>query len=357
MLPAAHGDSLWIEYGPAKRPLRILIDGGPAHTYDSGLRQRLGPLTKQKSIVFELVVITHIDADHIDGMLIMLRDDKVIGDGKVEIKELWFNAWDQIKRFEGAETFGPLQGEFLGGILSGKPKLRSVWNKSFDKGKGAVGIADTGPLTTISLKGGATITLLGPTASELKRLRARWVSAIRDFTPGDTKEAIRRLEERRDYRPPIAANFGARQFGADRTPANGSSISFLLEDGRNSMLLVGDAHARTLESTLSRLALERQVDKLSVGAVKLPHHGSMGNVTAKWLEMIECDRWLISTNGAIFGHPDIETVELIADTRKKKPTIFCNYLSETTKKLKESKRWDVTFPKKAGAGLSLKLGR
>ena len=361
MLPAAHGDSLWIEYGPARRPLRILIDGGPAHTYDSGLRQRLGPLTKEKSIVFELVVITHIDADHIDGMLIMLRDNKVVGDGKVEIKELWFNAWEQIAKFEGPETFGPLQGEFLGGILNLNPKLRRVWNKSFNKGKGPVGVPATGLLTPIPLEGGAEITLLGPTASELQRLRARWVSAIRDFTPGDTDEAIRRLEERRDYRPPVAANFGARQFGADRTPANGSSISFLLEDGRNSILLVGDAHARTLESTLGRLALERKVEKLSVGAVKLPHHGSMGNVTAKWLQMIDCDRWLISTNGAIFGHPDIETVELIADNSRKKPTIFCNYRSSTTSKLEGSTRWNVVFPEDRflgpAGGLLLKLGR
>ncbi len=33
MLPAGHGDCLWIEYGDPGRPQRVLIDGGPLHSY------------------------------------------------------------------------------------------------------------------------------------------------------------------------------------------------------------------------------------------------------------------------------------------------------------------------------------
>ena len=40
MLPAAHGDCLWIEYGSGATVHRILIDGGPAHTYPA-LRERI----------------------------------------------------------------------------------------------------------------------------------------------------------------------------------------------------------------------------------------------------------------------------------------------------------------------------
>ena len=40
MLPAAHGDCLWIEYGSGTTVHRILIDGGPAHTYPA-LRERI----------------------------------------------------------------------------------------------------------------------------------------------------------------------------------------------------------------------------------------------------------------------------------------------------------------------------
>ena len=33
MLPAKHGDALFIEYGNATRTRRLLIDGGPLHAY------------------------------------------------------------------------------------------------------------------------------------------------------------------------------------------------------------------------------------------------------------------------------------------------------------------------------------
>jgi hypothetical protein len=193
--------------------------------------------------------------------------------------------------------------------------------------------------------------LLGPTASELKRLRARWVSAIRDFMPGDIKEAERRLQGRRDYKPPTTpAVFAMRQYGADRTPANGSSISFLLEYDGVRVLLPGDAHASSLATALGRLAAGERETRVRLDAVKLPHHGSMGNVSREWLQRVDCQRWLISTNGAIFGHPDIETMELISQCcgdgkRSKKPTFYCNYRSDTTLKLEDRSEWSVIFLK------------
>lgn len=357
MLPAAHGDSLWIEYGSTRQTRRILIDGGPAHSYEAGLRRRMAVL-REGTRIFELMVITHIDADHIDGALIMLQDKDSPTGLKFQTREFWFNGWNQLSKFQG-ETYAPLQGEFLGGLLALNPELKRVWNRSFDKGP--VVVTDTGPLPEVELDGGARITLLGPTPTGLRRLRARWASAIRDFTPGDVDEAMRRLKERRDYRPPASpAVFSARQYGADRSPANGSSISFVLEHDGVSVLLVGDAHARTLATTLGRLAAQRSVERLRFEAVKLPHHASMGNVSDEWLRMVDCERWLISTNGAVFGHPDVETVQLIARHCEKPPTIFCNYRSDTTSRLENHADWITIFPERdkslgEAGGLLLRL--
>ena len=345
MLPAAHGDALWIEYGSGRQMWRILIDGGPARSYESGLRRRLASPDEQMRN-FELVVITHIDADHIDGAIILLQEKKP--ELKLQTKEFWFNGWAQLPKLE-TETYAPLQGEFLGGLLSKDRGLQGVWNKSFKKG--AVMVSDEKRLPEFELEGGALITLLGPTASELKRLRARWASAIRDFTAGDADEALRRLKERRDYKPPVTpAVFAMPQYGSDRTPANGSSISFLLEYEGASLLLPGDAHASTLAASLGRLAAQRSVSRLRIDAVKLPHHGSMGNVSSEWLQRVDCQRWLISTNGGMFGHPDIETAKLISqhcrdEQRRKKPSFYCNYRTDTTLKLKGSSLWSVIFLK------------
>ena len=348
LLPAAHGDSILIEYGSSKQPNRILIDGGPAHAYEAGLRRRLDLLPPKKREV-ELMVVTHIDADHIDGALILLQDQGL----NLRYKEFWFNGWEQLAKFKG-DTYAPLQGEFLGGLIKNDPHLLTVWNQQFKKGP--VVVPDNKPLPTYTLEGGARITLLGPDDSALRRLRARWKSAIRDFEPGDAAEALRRLKDRREYRPPTTpAVYAARQYGADRSPANGSSISFVLEYEGVSLLLLGDAHAHTLAASLQRLATQRAVERLSFDAIKLPHHGSMGNVSAAWLRLVETKRWLISTNGAVFNHPDTETALLIADQAPngKKPTIYCNYENEITARLKnhpESTRWITIYPKSRTQG-------
>ena len=58
MLPAAHGDCLWLEYGSGTTVHRILIDGGPAHTYPA-LRERILHLPANARR-FDLLVITHV---------------------------------------------------------------------------------------------------------------------------------------------------------------------------------------------------------------------------------------------------------------------------------------------------------
>ena len=76
MLPAEHGDAIWIEYGPPAKPYRILIDGsGPINAY-AALHQHLKKATSRRKDV-DLFVITHIDTDHIDGAAVLLRDDSL----------------------------------------------------------------------------------------------------------------------------------------------------------------------------------------------------------------------------------------------------------------------------------------
>lgn len=121
LLPAAHGDALWIEYGSQKSPHRIVIDGGPASTYERGLRQRILSLPKSDRRV-DLFVVTHIDSDHIDGAIILLREARALG---LTLGEVWFNAWDQIAPV-GVPTFEPIQGEFLSALLDGAA-MRNRW--------------------------------------------------------------------------------------------------------------------------------------------------------------------------------------------------------------------------------------
>ena len=343
MLAAAHGDGIWIEYGDPKKPTRILLDGGPASTYEKGLRARVARAAAERPgpVRFELFVVTHIDADHIDVPLILLRDSKV----KCSFRDIWFNGWSQIAPDDGQSIFAPLQGEFLTSIL-GDDAAKLPWNK--EVGGRALGVPDDAPspLPAFKLPGGMRLTLLSPGTREVNRLRARWESAIRDFSPGDFEEARLRLEKRKDYEPPdVPPIFGTPAedappvLGGDRTPANGSSIAMLAEFDGCAVLLAGDAHARVLAQNLRRLAVEREVPTIQLDAFKLPHHGSQGNLTPEVLAAVTCSRFLFSTSGAQFGHPDEATVKLILDTVPGPVELYFNYRKPTTERF-EAKEGD-----------------
>ena len=59
-----------------------------------------------------------------------------------------------------------------------------------------------------------------------------------------------------------------------------------------------------LGGALWALANARGGRPVAVDAVKLPHHGSQKNVSAKLLTVVSSKQFLISTNGEHFGHPD-----------------------------------------------------
>jgi hypothetical protein len=357
MLPAAHGDALWIEYGPPGAQTRIVIDGGPASTYARGLRARIERMKAEEHSHIDLFVITHIDCDHIDGAIIFLRECRRL---RVTVGEIWFNGWRHLP--ESGEAYQPLQGEFLSALIDTNGQYRNVWNRKF-RGN-AIAVPADGALPQVTLRNDGRLTLLSPFGKQLARLRSQWSAAMRDFTPGDARSALARLEQRRDYRPPqVPDTFAAQTYGADRSAPNGSSIAFLLEHDGRCCLFAGDAHARVLVESLKRLTRERHMDRITLDAFKLPHHGSMGNVSPELLSLVDCRHWLISTNGAVFDHPDRATVELIAGLHGNS-TIYCNYRVPSTQRLLPDRAsgWSISFPGETGAaapigGLGLELGK
>jgi hypothetical protein len=94
------------------------------------------------------------------------------------------------------------------------------------------------------------------------------------------------------------------------------------------VLLLGDAHADVVTASLQRLLQARGLKRLAVGAMKLAHHGSKGNVSDELLALVDAPNFLFSTNGAIFRHPDDEAVQrVIARAAPAVPTLCFNYRS------------------------------
>ena len=76
---ALHGDSLLVHFGTPAAPQLMVVDGGPRTVYDRHLKPRLLELKKSrvpdeaKPLPIRLMMISHIDDDHINGILELLR--------------------------------------------------------------------------------------------------------------------------------------------------------------------------------------------------------------------------------------------------------------------------------------------
>jgi hypothetical protein len=321
MLPAEEGDALWVEYGSKSRRRRIMVDGGVLKT-SANLIDRVEDLGGKRR--FELMVVTHVDNDHIDGMVKLLASRTAF-----EVGDFWFNAWPQISE----DRLGPKQGEMLSELIE---RRGFDHNAAVDGGPIGVPSDEEAELVRHELPGGLEITVLGPRAEDLRRLRKEWEDVIEgaglepggEFTGAKLLEkAPRYAEDRLGDKPPNAERWAKRKFVEDTSPANPSSISLLLEYRGRSLLLTGDARSDSLCEGIDRLNAERGTDRMKVDVVKLPHHGSKNNVSNELISRLDCKNFLFSTSGRRFHHPDDDAVARVLFNIDD-PVLHFNYRSE-----------------------------
>jgi beta-lactamase superfamily II metal-dependent hydrolase len=116
----------------------------------------------------------------------------------------------------------------------------------------------------------------------------------------------------------------------DGSEANGSSIAFVLEYDKKRLLLGADAHPDVLAENLARYGTMVGEGRPRIDLFKMAHHGSGANMSAACLQAIDCRRYMLSSNGDNFGHPD-DTAIARAILGSTGPTKFyCNYATERT---------------------------
>jgi hypothetical protein len=367
LLPAEHGDCILLSYGPAESPRFVLIDTGPIGAYPE-IRSRLQELGLSR---VELLVLSHIDSDHIEGA-IKLLNDRDLG---LTFRESWFNSWPQLSQPILADVpltgsaptkRGPVQGEYVSVRLADSA---TPWNHRF--GGRAVVVPDVGALPRFTLPDGLTLTLLSPSAEKLLALRAAWSKAAdaRGFEAGNIDELRDKLGRDKRYRGRRDESIDQaldRQVQTavdnqlDDAVANGSSIAFIAEFRDKRCAFLADAHMPVIERSLDRLAAERGEKKLRLDAVKVSHHGSRGNTTRSFLNQIDCDTYLFSTDGSRFGHPDDEAIERILERGAPETRLVFNYRSKHNAKwasaqMQRARRYTAMYPRPDGGGIAVDL--
>jgi hypothetical protein len=317
-LRAQHGDCLLLHFGEPGKPRTVLIDGGPTIVYEETLKQRLlelrrrlialGQIEADAPLPLAMALVSHIDDDHIGGLLALAEDD----DGGLGLSSsswiapmtLWHNTFDEI-----AQTDSPIGDLTLGSRAQSKTaailasvtqgnKLRSCaerlgWpiNKPF---KGCLVQARPQGGQPVKLDESTSLLVLGPRSNEIERMRREW------------QEQLRKLRQKKTDSAKVAEYL-------DSSPTNLSSIVCLVRQGERKILLTGDARGDLILEGLDAAGVTSD-GSLHVDILKLPHHGSNRDVDTDFFERITADHYVISANGRD-GNPDSETLQMIATSR------------------------------------------
>ncbi len=331
MFPAKNGDAFLVScYGESN--VNILIDLAYSHTYRNYVRPVLRKM-KENNESLELMVVTHIDKDHIAGAISFLEENgNSEAPNVIKVKEIWHNSYrhlsisqqrkvDYIER--DSDNRVPVSGK-QGSRLAGHIYLNGYnWNGLYN------GNAVSYKKSPISLGNGEVkLTVLSPTDIELKDLERVWSKELHRTFPGvpltsdkcfdDAVEYVSEYLKPKgfeNYRKNISTTGSLRKlseskFFEDSDEINASSITFILEHQGNRMLFLGDCPPSIIIRQLRSLHSDTELP-IYFDLIKISHHGSQFNTNLDLLNMIDSRKYLISTNGSGHGHPDVETLARI----------------------------------------------
>jgi hypothetical protein len=267
-----------------------------------------------------MMAVTHIDKDHIEGIQRILEAPEL----GFEVGDFWFNGYHHLSPARpGEEAYGSRQGELMTSDLL-RHELK--WNNIV--GGAALFVPEEGPLPVFELGDGLKVTLLSPSLQHLYDLKPVWEAELQKLKlePGFGSEKVEPKDSDEEaYGALNVDELNATDFKEDQAEANASSLAFLLEFEGKKILLLGDAQPGQIYQSLKRLQSE---GRFAVDLCKISHHASRGNTSPELLALLDCNRFVISTNGSIYGHPHQETIARIIKRSSADVKLYFNYRTE-----------------------------
>lgn len=355
---SGEGDCLLLQTRDGKH---MLVDGGMAGSYHEHAAPTLTKLAQ-----LELICVSHIDNDHIGGIVALMNDafkwhvhqlhvDKGDAghraprvDAPPKVLELWHNGFgdqlgdDAVKiagllaasaarldfgtaedtweaaRYRAVANSVP-QGIELSQRVS-PAQLGIPLNKAFG-GKLALVRKGAKPIKL----GSVSLTVIGPFEEDLKNLRDEWTAFLRDPKNAKALASLRqRLREDvksldfgdvRLFRSALAAQADEIGNRAEVTAPNLASLMLLArEDDGKTVLLTGDGHADDIIKGLERSHDLPKHGSLHVDVLKVQHHGARANITDEFCERVTADHYVFCSDGAN-DNPDPPTLDALFKAR------------------------------------------
>jgi beta-lactamase superfamily II metal-dependent hydrolase len=340
------GDCLLLENTSGTK--RILVDGGMSVSYNAHVAAAMGELRAAKKAL-DVVYISHIDQDHIGGILKMLDDEaawrihefqKTTNKNKKskppkvprppKVREIWHNAFHELLK----KNAGPIEDALaaMAPILAGSD-LAEIRDEAFTQSDLITSIGEAiqvsrrispkqlniplnprfgGKLMMLRKNqkpikmGGLTITIIGPTGKHLEELQGEWNTWLRSVEGKaqlkKIRDAARRTEEllgASEFDNLLASlRLQAESFGDPKevTAPNLASLTLLVEDSATSLLLTGDARGDQIVDGLKQ-AGRLNGGTFEVDVLKVPHHGSENNIDSDFVETVIARDYVFCGNG------------------------------------------------------------
>lgn len=287
ILKASYGDAFIIHCDVPGHKGTIVVDGGPKTTS----LQVVSKLRSLESI--DLMVLSHFDHDHIAGLYRFISHH--ISDIPFPVSEIWCNcahhliapSTDTKVSYSEAYDFASVLQKGKG--LKWKENITEGLVRDFDF---------------------CRIHVLSPTKDGLERNLNEYEDVVNKCN--DTQSV--RVSQNRKI---VSQQLSLTDLALKETPKtsinrdliNKASIAFVLECDGKSILMMGDARAGNIVEYLKSKGYSSK-NPLNVDCVKVSHHGSRNNINVDLLDMISCDKFIISTDGGYGNsyHPDRETI-------------------------------------------------
>lgn len=358
MFAASNGDAFLLK---DENPdgFAVLIDGGFASTFQNEIRAELAVMGREGRAL-DLVIATHIDADHISGLIKFFGENGPANSPRiVKVRQVWHNSLRSIPARSNQtnrelsddddrliddicrrgfslsddssrpdEEIGARQGSSLASLLL---KGGYDWNES--DGRCAIDSS----ADEFNFRPSARITILGPKPERLEALRDHWIAELQryglignvlegerfddafEFLSAADKVSMRTAFAEIGHSQSSEKSLGE-AYLPDDSINNGSSIAVSIETQTSNILFLGDSWAQDIEEAIEKRGHEEL--PLMFDAIKISHHGSKRNTSYKLLSLIDSAVYLISTNGAKHGHPDLPVLREIVD----RPSAFVRHL-------------------------------
>ena len=353
LFPAEYGDCIMLSIGKGNQ-YNILIDGGLSKTYQKYIKSEIQHI-KEKRQKIGLLVCTHMDNDHICGLIQVLKETN-----PDFIDNVWYNGFFQIvnSRFYSQKEnyFTDRDNKILDEIISQGVVSDSEQEIGINEGMSlGVLIEESKIPLNLVVEGRAIcselvenryeiatnifITVLGPSKNNIIELEDHWkkdmVSRNYMFRVSDKIKLTEAFEYQIEC---IKSTYTNESFKIcenedltkyigdlserDESIVNRSSISFILEYNKRKYLFLGDT---VIDKTILK-NIENVVGfEYRFSAIKLPHHGSRYNITHDFISRYSADEYYCLTNSIKYGHPDLEVLATILCKDSKFKKLIFNY--------------------------------